>query len=60
MTDIRIKVLKALKTIAKEATPEELYTKLITVESPDFYYSDTDLDLDDLILKIESNIENNT
>jgi hypothetical protein len=57
MTDIRVRVLNALKEIAKEATTEELYTNLITVDSPDQYYSDTELDLDDLILKIEANMK---
>ena len=57
MTDIRVRVLNALKAIAEEATTEELYTNLITVDSPDQYYSDTELDLDDLILKIEANIK---
>lgn len=56
MADIRIKVLNALKAIAEEASIEELYTNLITVDSPDSWYSDIDLDLDDLIHKIEENI----
>ncbi len=59
MADIRIKVLNALRTIAEEATTEELYTTLITVDSPDYYYSGEDIDLEDLILKIEAKIENN-
>ena len=57
MTDIRVRVLNALKTIAEEASIDELYTNLITIESPDPYYSDTDLDLDDLITKIEAKIK---
>ena len=57
MTDIRVRVLNALKAIAEEASVDELYTNLFTVDSPDPWYSDTDLDLDDLIIKIERNIK---
>ena len=57
MTDIRVRVLNALKAVAEEATREELYTNLITVDSPDPYYSDTDIDLDDLITKLEGLVE---
>lgn len=57
MTDIRVKVLNALKAVAEEATREELYTNLITIDSPDPYYTDTDLDLDDLIIKLERVVE---
>lgn len=55
--NIKIKVLEALKAVAKEATETELYTNLIIIDSPDPYYSDTELDLDDLICKIEANMK---
>ena len=57
--NIKIKVLEALKAVAKEATEKELYTTLITIDSPDGYAPDVDLDLEDLIWEIEKEIEQN-
>lgn len=57
--NIKIKVLEALKAVAKEATETELYTTLITIDSPDGYAPYLNLDLEDLIWEIEKEIEQN-